>query len=264
MPSSLPLVSASTPSDWPAPAGHFFNVLQLAATGGTLHDVPLAEWDRRDSTDEVCYIDGAYYLHVVPALARARWAGVFVKNGRVVATASAPVWHLSEQTSGAAEWTALCGVVHIFLTPTVIYPDYAALVRAWERPPPTPAYSAAARHGGLSRFFHSHPQRHYAYAVCKVKAHVDARTVTADPVLRTHALGNAAADAAAKAAALRQPTWDFIQKRSLEHDIRCVLGTVRVARTSFPLRTPPRAFTDARTRQCAVVSRAPTHPIIAP
>ena len=40
VPSSLPLVSASTPSDWPAPAGHFFNVLQLAATGGTLHDVP--------------------------------------------------------------------------------------------------------------------------------------------------------------------------------------------------------------------------------
>ena len=53
------------------PRRTFSNVLQLAATGGTLYEVPLAEWERRDSTDEVCYIDGAYYPHVAPALARA-------------------------------------------------------------------------------------------------------------------------------------------------------------------------------------------------
>ena len=61
------------------------------------------------------YIDGACYPPRRP---------------RIVATTPAPVWHPSEQTSGAAEWTALCGIVQILQSSTVVYTDYAALVRA--------------------------------------------------------------------------------------------------------------------------------------
>ena len=47
------------PSEWPAPAEHDHSVVQLASPDGTLHAVPLALWEQRHSSDEVCYIDGA-------------------------------------------------------------------------------------------------------------------------------------------------------------------------------------------------------------
>ena len=50
------------PNDWPAPAEHFFNVFQLAAPDGTLHDAPVAEYEQRASQGEVCYVDGACFL----------------------------------------------------------------------------------------------------------------------------------------------------------------------------------------------------------
>ena len=61
--------------------------------------------------DEVCYVGGACYPHVVPSLARVGWVGVFFAHGKVTAIASALVWHPAIQSSGVAEWTAMCGIV---------------------------------------------------------------------------------------------------------------------------------------------------------
>ena len=91
------------PSDWPLPLEHFDNIFQLADRDGTLRNVTLAEWEQREPLDEVCYVDGACYPHVIPTLARAGWAGAFYAGNRLVATASAPVWHPSPQTSWGAE-----------------------------------------------------------------------------------------------------------------------------------------------------------------
>ena len=81
------------PTHWPAPAAHFENVSQLADPDGTLRTVTLPEWEQRQHPDEVCYVDGACFPHVIPSLGRAGWASVFVARGRVTATAFAPVWH---------------------------------------------------------------------------------------------------------------------------------------------------------------------------
>ena len=140
---------AVNPSEWPAPAEHFSHVFQLAAADGTLEGVHLAAWERRDSTDEACYIDGACCPPRRPR-PRPPWVGCGVrKNDRNNATASTPVWHPSEQTCGAAEWTALCGIVQILQTPpssTPTTPPSLApgTVRLPLPPPPQPLDTAAS------------------------------------------------------------------------------------------------------------------------
>ena len=81
------------PTSWPAPSTHFESIFQLADQDGTLRTVTRSEWEQRQHLDEVCYVDGACYPHVIPSLSRAGWAGIFLAQGKVTATAYAPVWH---------------------------------------------------------------------------------------------------------------------------------------------------------------------------
>ena len=92
-----------------------------------MHAVPRAQWEQRESRDEVCYIDGARYPHIVPNLARVGWAGVFVRGDQIVATAFAPVWQSSMQSFGVAEWTSICGIVQLVQRLANMFTD---LVRA--------------------------------------------------------------------------------------------------------------------------------------
>ena len=167
------------PSLWPAPSSHFENVFQLADHDGTLRAVTLAEWEQRQRPHEVCYVDGACYPHVIPSLARAGWASVFFAQGKITASASAPVWHPAIQSSGVAEWTPLCGITQLLRQPTPVYTDYANLVSA-AAAPRRAATIGALRHGGLQRFFEHHPNRRLVTDVFKVKAHVDIHTVAND------------------------------------------------------------------------------------
>ena len=91
------------------------------------------------------------------------------------------------------------------------------------------------RHGELARFFDTRPKRHLVTAIHKVKAHVDARTVAADETLRIHAIGNAAADAAAEAAALRHPPCDRLKRLELELAIERVAVALGLAARVLPL-----------------------------
>ena len=75
-----------------------------------------------------------------------------------------------------------------------------------------------------------------------VKAHVDARAVADDPVLRVHAAGNEAAYAAAKAAALRHPAWDPTAQAELATTIERITSTLRVAAHILPRWRPANAF----------------------
>ena len=79
-------------------------------------------------------------------------------------------------------------------------------------------------------------------SITKVKAHVDPRTVADDPVLLTHALGNATADAAAEAAALRHPPWDPDAQQELDSPIERITFTLRIAALVLALRKSARHF----------------------
>ena len=175
------------------------------------------------------YVDGACYPHVIPSLARAGWAGVFFARGKITAAASAPVWHPAIQSSGVAEWTPLCGITQLLRQPTPVYTDYANLVSA-AAAPRRAATIGALRHGGLQRFFEHHPNRRLVTDVFKVRAHVDIHTVANDESPLRHAIGNAAADAAA-----RHPPWDPDALRRLARDIDYAVTTLRVAAHVLPL-----------------------------
>ena len=98
---------------WPRPTDLYEYVFQLANDDGSLRAVTLAEWEQRRCPNEVCSTDGACYPHVAPSLSRAGWAGVVYADGRITALASAPVWHPAIQSSGVAEWTAICGITQL-------------------------------------------------------------------------------------------------------------------------------------------------------
>ena len=184
-------------------------------------------------------------------------------GGQVVATASAPVWQPSIQSAGVAEWTAICGMAQLRQRPTIIYTVYAALVRAWEAPPRFPAAAAATRHGGLARF-DAHPHRHLVPAIGKTKAHVDARAVADNDTRRVHAIGNSAADAAAKAAALRHPPWECFQQRELALAIERITVTLRVAANLLPLWRAASTFKFQRPGARGELSHSPRATVAAP
>ena len=79
-------------------------------------------------------------------------------------------------------------------------------------------------------------------SLTKVEAHVDPRIRADAPVLLTHALGNATADAAAEAAALRHPPWDPDAQQELDSTIERITFTLRIAALVLALRKSARHF----------------------
>ena len=101
----------------------------------------------------------------MPQLARAGWASVFLAGDRVVAAASAPVWFPAVQSFGNVAWSALGGVTQVLTRPTPICTDYQSIARICSEPQRSAADLGALRHGGLVRFFFTHPQRHFVSSI---------------------------------------------------------------------------------------------------
>ena len=150
-------------------------MFQLADATGALRTVSLAEWEQRQCPNEVGYVDGACYPHVIPSLARAGWAGVFTVEGKITAIASTPVWHPAIQSSGVAEWTSICGITQLQQRP---YYRLHRLRRPRSRRRRAPADPFCARCGtAASRAISSTTPTDALSPPFTVKAHVDAHAV---------------------------------------------------------------------------------------
>ncbi len=151
------------------------------------------------------YPDGSCTTHIVPELRRAGLAvSVRSESGTDIMTIDTPLWRELPQTPQAAEYAAYAVATQYLGGPSALYGDCENVVRDAAAGPAT-QLSARRRYAGIMRYTHSNPEqlRHWK-SIHKVKAHLDIDTIL-DPELRGHALGNAAADAAAKSAVARHP-----------------------------------------------------------
>ena len=99
---------------WPQPTDNGRVLFMLPNADGGLGEVDFEAWRVRAAQHERCYTDGSAFSHPCRGLARAGWAAVFTSDdGGLVAAVSAPVWDNLHQSSGCAEWNALCGVLQV-------------------------------------------------------------------------------------------------------------------------------------------------------
>ncbi len=180
------------------------------------------------------YPDGSCTTHVIPELRRASLA-VMVKDeiGNHVMTIDTPLWRELPQTPQAAEYSAFAVATQYLGGPSVLHGDCENVLRDANAAPGA-QLNARKRFAGVMRHTHSDPAQLRLWTeIRKVKAHVDVASI-ADPVLRSHADGNARADAAAKQAVSRHPAPPPAEVTMLETSLSEAAKIVRLIAATMP------------------------------
>ena len=143
--------------------------------------------------------DGAAFPHPVKELSRAGWAAVVVDGGgQVLVEARGPVPAPLPQTAQAAEYSASTAIAGILSSEARLYPDCMNVVKDFNRPM-VDQLQAKRRYAGLLKGAQQHVGWTEAAEATWQKAHLSMTTLAGEELRR--AMGNDAADKAAKAAA---------------------------------------------------------------